>query len=84
MKAIELQCWKPGRISIVRAMDHEPNRTDESGALAVYQCTTPEALQNVVARYDVVYRPNMKEEPGKAYTLRKARNDFAALAGAPQ
>lgn len=77
MKAIELKVVNAGTVEICRAIEHEPNHTDDSGVLARYQATSPAAILDIVKRHDNVIRANsVKAERTSTYTLRKAENDW--------
>ena len=79
MNAIELKVREAGTIEIERIVEHEPNRTDDSGALATYQALTPDSMLEIVKRHDNVLRVNAdKTERSSDYTLRKAKNDWLA------
>jgi len=79
MNAIEMKCNAVGTIEIVRAITHEPNRIDDSGAYATYQAISADNLHEIAANYSNVVRPNGKVLKGAIYTERMAQNDFAAL-----
>lgn len=73
-------CFKSGTLTIQGKNAHTvENGFVTDGGLENYSFTTAERLHKVASTYDHVDRGNGKIEPGSEYTLRKARNDFAAF-----
>ena len=82
MKTLKCKCENQGLLLIgVSYCKNEDGTVPhyESG-MAHYEFKSPEDLLNVAFDYRKIERANGKIELGRNYTLRKAKNDFEALA----
>lgn len=82
MKTIKCKCESKGLLLIGVGYDKHSDGTVpcyESG-LAHYEFNSAESLFSVASDYYKIERSNGNIEYGKDYTIRKAKNDFKALA----
>lgn len=82
MKTLKCKCERQGLLLIgADYIKHSDGTVPsyESG-LAHYEFKSAEALFNVASDYHKIERANGNIELGKDYTIRKAKNDFNALA----
>lgn len=71
-------CYRAGTLTLHReSFQHASGNTIHAKGLADYEFKSPESLQETASSYQWIIRPSGQREPGRAYTLRKAKNDFA-------
>ena len=82
MKTIKCKCERQGLLLIGANYDKNVDGTVPSyeSGLAHYEFKSAESLFDVASDYYKIERANGNIELGKDYTLRKAKNDFKALA----